>query len=71
MKRPTDTEEHLTLCPLAVPSGANTICTILLSRLILLIPSAMLVFFVCVLAVAFSDSATDLFSPGHLLPLVD
>lgn len=66
-----DTEEHLVLCPLTVLSGANTICMILLSWLILLIPSAVHVFFVCVRAVGFSDSATDLFPSGHLLPPAD
>ena len=56
------------LCPLTVLSGANTICTILLSWLILFIPSALHVLSVCMLAEKFSDSATDPSSPGHLLP---
>ena len=56
------------LCPLTVLSGANTICMSLLSWLILFIPSAVHVLSVCVLAEGFSDSATDPFSPGNLLP---
>lgn len=55
------------LCPLAVLSGANTICMILLSWLFLFIPSAVHVVFVYVLVEGFSDTATDPASPGHLL----
>jgi hypothetical protein len=56
------------LCPLTVLSGACTDCMILLSWLVLLIASVS-VFPLCVRAEGFSDSATALFAPGHLLPL--
>lgn len=63
-----NTRKNLMLCPLSVLSGANTICMILLSWLILFMPSAMHVLFAYVLAEGFYDSVTDPSSPGHLLP---